>query len=421
MELITDALEKPLVEQLKQIKATDFVIGIPSYNNAGTIGHVARAVRDGLLRYYPQHRAVILNSDGTSSDDTQNVFLRALNYEKTSLSKLSARYQGVPGKGSAVRTIFTVMQALGAKAGVMVDGDLRSITPEWMKLLLDPIVSQGQDYVTPYYERHKNDGTITNMAVYPLTHTLYGQRIRQPIGGDFAFSSRLAQRYLADPVWQTDVARFGVDIWMTTLALAEGYRVCQVRLGAKIHDVKDPGESLGPMFKQVVGTLFTLVGRYQHVWHAVSQPQDAPVFGALLEVSPPEVAVSLSRLVQNFKVGFQQHESLLAASLPVENLNELKALTRQTGVADFAFPVDLWVKLLYDFAVAFQTLPAAEQQALVEALAPLYMGKTAAFVAMTQTLNDKEAEALVQTQCARFMALKPYLIERWQQAGLDQS
>ena len=50
----------------------------------------------------------------------------------------------------------------------------------------------------------------------------------------------------------SDVARFGIDIWMTTTALADGFRVCQAFLGAKIHDAKDPGADLAAMLVQVV-------------------------------------------------------------------------------------------------------------------------------------------------------------------------
>ena len=49
---------------------------------------------------------------------------------------------------------------------------------------------------------------------------------------------------------------------MTTSALTGGFAVCQTRLGAKIHDPKDPGADLGPMFRQVVGTILRLADRY---------------------------------------------------------------------------------------------------------------------------------------------------------------
>ena len=77
--------------------------------------------------------------------------------------------------------------------------------------------------MAPYYHRHKFDGTITNNVVYPLTRALYGQQIRQPIGGDFGMSRALFRHFLSLPVWDTDVARYGIDIWMTTTAVCGGF------------------------------------------------------------------------------------------------------------------------------------------------------------------------------------------------------
>ena len=146
---------------------------------------------------------------------------------------------------------------LDAKACAVVDSDLRSITPEWIDLLLRPILFADFDFVAPYYHRHKYDGTITNSIVYPLTRALYGVSVRQPIGGEFGISARLLTRYLEREDWETDVARYGIDIWMTTIAIAEGFRVCQSFLGAKLHDAKDPGSDLSAMLQQVVGSVFT--------------------------------------------------------------------------------------------------------------------------------------------------------------------
>ena len=407
-------LAAPLVAQLEQLKSADLVIGIPSYNNAKTIAHVVCEVERGLIRYFPHCRALILNSDGGSTDDTPGVFLKTAGTRESTVLKLSTRYQGMPGKGSAVRTIFAVMQSLGAQAGVMVDSDLRSITSEWIRSLLGPILDEGKDYVTPYYRRHKNDGTITNMAVYPLTHALYGQRVRQPIGGDFGFSGKLAKRYLEDSVWETDVARFGIDVWMTTLALAEGYQVCQTRLGAKIHDAKDPGESLGPMFKQVLSTLFSLVERYERVWQSNSGGGNAPIYGTESDTAPPPVQASVPGMVEKFKAGLQQYRDVLSVALAKAQWLELDALSQQADPHQFEFPADLWIKTLYDVAAASRQQQAERRQQLVEALAPVYMGRTAAFVNATRAISDEAAEELVEQQCQRFIELKPYLVERWE-------
>src|SRR5207247_10004816 len=106
---------------------------------------------------------------------------------------------------------------------------------------------------TPLYARHKHDGTITNSVAYPLTRALHGLLGRQPIGAEFGLGADLARAYLEQPVWDTDVARFGIDIFMTTTAIARGARVAQAFLGAKGHDPKDPAADLGPMFTQAGG------------------------------------------------------------------------------------------------------------------------------------------------------------------------
>ena len=80
---------------------------------------------------------------------------------------------------------------------------MRSITSDWIHYLVDPVFTKGYQFVAPVYLRHKYDGTITNNIVYNLTRALYGKRIRQPIGGDFAFSRDVARFYVDQNVWDT--------------------------------------------------------------------------------------------------------------------------------------------------------------------------------------------------------------------------
>src|SRR5690606_14773231 len=130
------------------------------------------------------------------------------------IHRISTPYHGIPGKGSAFRTIFRVAEELQVRACAVLDSDLRSITPEWIELLIRPVLLGDFDYVSPFCLRHKLDGTLTNSIVHPVTRALYGKRIRQPIGGDFGFSGELASFYLTRGVWNPGVARFGIDIWM---------------------------------------------------------------------------------------------------------------------------------------------------------------------------------------------------------------
>ena len=184
-----------------------------------------------------------------------------------------------------------------------MDSDLRSILPEWIELLAGPILKGGYDYVAPLYSRHKHDGTITNTVTYPLTRALYGLRIRQPIGGDFGVSGDLVRHYLESPGWTPDVSKFGIDVWMTTTALTGGFAVCQARLGAKVHDPKDPGADLGPMFRQVVATILRLAVANADRWREVRGSHDIPAYGFERQADPPPLEINVLRLLSEFHAG----------------------------------------------------------------------------------------------------------------------
>lgn len=413
-------MENAYRDQLKQIGKTDLLIGIPSYNNVRTIGHVVRAVMGGLAKYFPRARTVIINSDGGSTDGTQEEVRRVqIEDYRTILTshpvhpvhKIVTPYHGIPGKGSAFRVIFEAARILNAKACAVVDSDLRSITPEWVELLLRPVYEEGFDYVSPLYARHKFDGTITNSIVYPLTRALYGKRVRQPIGGDFGFSGKLAEFYLTKEVWDTDVARFGIDIWMTTLAIAEGYNVCQSYLGAKIHDAKDPGSDLSPMFTQVVSSVFRLMEEYQDFWKKVHTTQPVPTFGFQYEVGLEPISVNVERMIRHFQLGVKDLMEIWRKALPLNTTRGLDSIARLPE-EKFSFPQELWVQLVYDFAIAYHQR-VIHREHLIKSMIPLYLGKVASFVKENMESSFSEVESKIESFCQIFEEMKPYLIERW--------
>jgi glucosylglycerate synthase len=383
----------------------DLVVGIPSYRNAATIGHVTEAAADGLRLNFPDMRAVIVNADGGSEDGTSD----RVRASADGMPTVTGRYQGKSGKGSAFRAIFEAVSLLNAKACAVVDSDLRSITPEWIARLIGPIVRGEADYVTPLYARHKHDGTITNTIAYPLTRALYGARVRQPIGGEFGFGADLAKIYLAEPVWESDVAKFGIDIFMTTTALARGVRVAQAFLGAKIHDPKDPGADLGPMFTQVVGTLLTLARKNADKWLKVTGSREVPVVGEISEVEPEAVNASVRVLVEKLKAGAADQEQAWSGILSAE-IRDTARKAAETGNAS-AIGSRFWAKAVYEIVAAAKTRDDTE--VLARALLPLYFGRVAALIGEVQGLDQAGAERVVEQQALAFEQAKPYLLERW--------
>ncbi len=395
-------LSRDVADDIGRIGAVDVLVGIPSFNNERTIGHVVRAVVAGLARHFPDAKAVLVNSDGGSTDRTREIVERTEvgnlaeilvdAVPSGSTAKIVTPYQGIPGKGSAFRTIFRIAAELRAKACCVLDSDLRSITPEWVELLLEPVVRHGYEFVAPLYARHRYDGTITNTIVCPLTRTLYGKRIRQPIGGDFGFSGDLAARFLEFEDWEGSVAQFGIDIFMTTTALAEGRRVAQSFLGAKIHDPKDPGSDLSPMMVQVVSTLFSLMERHEKAWRGISGSEPVPVFGFPYAVGLEPVPVKLDRLLAQYRQAAHDLPPIWESFLSPASLTAIRDAAHAPAVA---LGDEAWVRIIAESAAGFhrKALPAST---LIRSLVPLYLGKVATFVAETEAGSAEEAEARLE-------------------------
>jgi glucosylglycerate synthase len=406
----------------------DVLVGIPSFQNATTIGHVVRAIETGLRKYFPDRRCLIVISDGDSTDGTRQAAAEAttagdedrlLIDPKTDVpDKVTFAYTGTSGKGSAFRAIFAVADCLDVQACAVFDADLRSVSPEWVDRLVGPVLYHDYDLVAPVYARHKFDGTITNSIAFPITSALYGRLLRQPIGGDFGFSRRMAGHWAAKHVWNTDVARFGVDIWMTTVALCEGFNVCQANLGAKLHDPKDPGSDLGPMFRQVVGSLFALAGRYVDHWMGSGAVRPVPSFGFRSATSTEEIRVDTNRLIWRFVEGYVTWERIWAEVLADENWEAVQEAIREASERPegFVLPVELWARICYDYLLAYNTQVISNDK-LLKSLIPLYFARTATFVQEVRTLSADEAEQHIASYVDVFNRLKPYLVRRFAETG----
>src|ERR671932_420508 len=124
--------------RLAEIGASDILIGIPTFKNARTIAPVVSAAAHGLAQFFPHLSGTIAIVDGGSSDETISRALSA--HLPPGVRHVVTSYQGLQGKGSAVRAIFEMARILHARVCVVLEADLQSITPEWIQKLAGPIL-----------------------------------------------------------------------------------------------------------------------------------------------------------------------------------------------------------------------------------------------------------------------------------------
>ncbi len=419
-----DAVPQVARQELDRAGTADIVLGILSYNNASTIATIIRNAQDGLAAAFPASRSVIVHADGGSNDGTPHLALEAaaarngdacalvqVAYPVYPVHRLSPDYHGIPGKGNAVRAVLELAQKLEAKACVAMAADISSLTPQWTEAMVRPVLENQFDLVCPYYLRHKYDGTVVSGIVYPLTRALYGKRVRQPIGADFAYSAKLIGHCLQQPHWDSDITGPGIDAWITTGAIAAGFKLAQAFLGTREQSHSDPPAQLSAALAQVLGSLFTGMNRMASVWQRLRASEPVPTLGldsrAVAE-SPP---VDVHSMIQSFRLGYRNLQEIWGLVLPPATLLELKKLATRPDDG-FRFADTLWARIVYDFALAHRTR-AMDRDHLLQAMTPLYLGWVASYALQVRDADALEVEQRTEALCLAYETEKGYLISRW--------
>lgn len=394
--------------QIERLGSADIVVGIPSYYSDDTLTQVIRTVAEGLDQFYPEKKALIIVADGGSTDDTREVAQGVENHH-FNIDILVTIYRGIPGKGSAFRAVFEAARYLRASAVALFDSDLKSIKPGWVRNILEPVF-EGYDFVAPDYSRYKFDGTITNTIAFNLIRALYGVNVRQPIGGDFGMSTAMVRHCLNQDVWDTEIAKFGVDIWLTVTAITGGFRICQTRLGAKIHGAKDPAADLGPMFREVVGTIFNLLAKDQSYLEKVENTVDTPIFGEAVGEEPVPFAVDLERLVDYFRIGLKNFGPIWENIIEKNDFETIRKLAKVKNLKRFNLPTETWVRIVYRYAAYF-CQSERQRIKILDTLIPLYNARVASLIMILQETSQDEAEKFYDGQAEVFESMRGYLID----------
>ena len=408
---------------LRQITAAgevDILVGVPTLNNHDTIARVISAIRVGFVKYFPRERAALVNVDGGSKDGTPEIVsstaapdFRAFlaSSPLRTMHTLTTSYGAMRGKAGALHVILATAELLRAKVCAIVSPDLESLTPEWIEALTRPIYREGYDLLAPIYQRHRFDGLLISHILSPLVSAAYGCEIEEPLGGELAFSGRLASHYLSQDAWQLDLMRSAPEIWMVTTALVGEYRLCQAFLGPKVHAANPASPDLAVTMQQVVGALFSCLEAHQSFWMNHHGTRTVQAFGFQYDLDLPAIRVNRKRMLNTFLQGVAELASILEAALSPQTLQQIQAIAKLEGEG-FAFPDDLWVRTVYEFAGAFHR-SVINRDHLLQALTPLYLGRINSFLSENHRSSATLAGQRIKNLRSQFETLKPYLEERW--------
>jgi hypothetical protein len=270
------------------------VVGIPTRNEAATIATVAAAADEGLAVACAPGGGVIVLADNGSTDGTVQRFLETPLRARTAVVQSPGE---CTGKGTNVFALIDKCLELGAQRLVLLDGDVRSARPDWVRRLARASDGPGPRMVLPVYRRNRYEATSTNHLVRPLLAAAFGAYVQQPIGGDFAFNRAFLER-VADWRRPESANLYGIDVWLTANALHSGLDLIEVPLGRKVHNSPFPKILYLP--QQVLDSLFHVIAEIGRL--RPGQPSDRrdPAVDELAVRQDPELIARINRSVNGY-------------------------------------------------------------------------------------------------------------------------
>jgi hypothetical protein len=412
-------LSDDFVRELMNVGDVDIVVGVPTYNDARSVGQVVQGVRAGLLKHFPRERSVIINADGGSRDGTQDMVRAAAISDLSvasdvhalrTLHSISTQYEGGPANGIAIHTILAATDLLQARTCAIVSPESTTLEPEWMERLLRPVLRDGNDLVLPIYRRPKFDGLLIRNLVFPMASVLYGCAVREPYPSDFAFSAELGSQFLGQDIWNQEQGRRGTELWMTLWAAIGKRKLVQSFLGTKTRREDAPSDLVAAM-RETAGTLFMSLDAYASVWHSTPERVEVPCIGCEPAISDGPSRLNRKRLYDMFRFGIKELDPVFLSILTTPTHDELKRLA---GLPEekFTYSGELWARTVYEFAIAFHKAVIGRDH-IVQALVPLFRGRAHTFLTLNRDASSEEMDRNLEFLCKAFEQEKPHLIDLW--------
>jgi hypothetical protein len=320
----------------------------------------------------------------------------------------SDRYLSTPpGMLGSFQEGLQISNKLSAKFCCIWNTNPQLISSLAMNAMLNPMSGDNFDLAIPCYAEEKLGALINSSIIFPVVRALYGKRIHFPMAIDLCFSSRFVERLVqTDP--QTQRPRS--QQWIASEAIRSGMRVCQVNLPM---DTPRPPESadVSSILSVVVGRLFQDLERNAAFWQKANISQNVAVFGEPAHKTEEPAVVDVQPMIENFQLGYRNLREIWSVAMPPGTFLEVKKLAGTTA-ADFRMPDDLWVRVVYDFALSFRQR-AINREHLLRAMTPLYLAWVASYASESKDASLAESRLILDRLALAYEKQKPYLLSRW--------
>jgi hypothetical protein len=309
------------------------------------------------------------------------------------------------------QSVFAAADKLQARGCCIVVSKIEAMTPSWAVRMAQPLFESQADLVLPHYARRKFDGLLNASIIAPMTRALYGKRVNNPMGPDFGVSRRLFQRMLvARNGGVSSGNRLHPLASLTPTALCQNLQITQVHLDTRSYAPTD-WTNISSVLADVLTPVFLDMDRNAACWQRTRSSAPIPAIGEPAPSGQDTETVDTRLMVESFQLGNRELQEIWSLVLPPSTLFELRKLSRLPR-EQFRMPDELWVKIVYDFALAHR-LRTINRDHLLKSMAPLYLGWVASYANDLLPSGATSPERRLERLAIAFEAGKSHLVSGW--------
>jgi glucosylglycerate synthase len=391
----------------EQIGSADLVVGILAESDSNAIGKVCDALRTlpGPLRIAVLHDDQQQGPATANSETTQE---RAFVFHVPSLlAKRDVPVTGILSVSETYQSVFSAAEKLQARGCCVIASKLEVATPPWAWRIAQPLFESQADLVLPHYARRKFEGLLNASIIAPMMRALYGKRVNNPMGPDFGVSQRLFEKMLAAKAGGN---QFNSMASLTPTALCQNMQIIEVHFGSRIYPATD-WSNMSSVLADVLTPVFLDMERNAPCWQRTRVSVPVRVIGEPLPLDQDSTVVDTRPMLESFQLGNRELQEIWSLVLPPATLFELRKLAR-LSVEQFRMPDELWVRIVYDFALAHR-LRTISRDHLLPSMTPLYLGWVASYAHELTVAGAMSPERRLEGLSLAYEAGKSYLVSRW--------
>jgi hypothetical protein len=397
-------------EKAEQLEAADLVIGVLADLSQEGLDEVCNTLRT----FSGSPRIVVLRDDQEANLAQPNpeVLGKAASPYIVPWPQLRRDAAGmtVASMTAAYQSVFAAGEKFGARGCCIIASKLETTGADWVRQMAQPLL-EDVDLVLPCYAHNKFEGLLNSSIIAPLTRCLYGKRVHNPMGPDLGISRKLFQKMLiSDSSAKFAANRVHLLASTTPSALCDNLQVCEVNLAPRIYAPTD-WTNISSIIAQVLSPIFLEMERNAPCWQKTRASVPVRTIGSPVFVTQDDGTVDISRMVESFQLGNRDLLEIWGLVLPPSTLVELRRLSR-LPVEQFRMADELWVRIVYDFALAHR-LRTINRDHLLRSMTPLYLAWVASYAHELESAGAVALEERLERISAAYESGKPYLVARW--------